>query len=267
MNKNKKKYLIAVSAFVVCFLMFVLAIRVQKMYANKVTNEQTTSQKTQSNTVKDEAKENKDVKKENENKKTEDSAAKVPAAAGESVAAKPEKDKSKDGSNTQASSTANTASTSNVANTTNENNTQPNPAVQVASVENIKVKPDDPEENYSFQFIDTVNGNNVFLKKNVDDMDGETVGYITEKLLDEAKINFKATGSASTLYFAAINGLEEKKAGKLSGWCYYVRKKGENKFQKPNIGSGQWIYHKGDIIVWKYLADGIHDGYSDDWMK
>ncbi|AZV57179.1 DUF4430 domain-containing protein [Clostridium sp. AWRP] len=133
------------------------------------------------------------------------------------------------------------------------------------SNEKITVKQGDPEENNSFQFIDTVHRNNVFLRKDVNNMDGQTVGYITEKLLDEAKINYKCTGSVSTIYFAAINGLYEKKAGRLSGWCYYVRKKGQNKFVKPNVGSGQWIYHTGDIVVWKYLQDGIHDGYSDNW--
>ncbi|WP_406541236.1 hypothetical protein [Clostridium ljungdahlii] len=73
------------------------------------------------------------------------------------------------------------------------------------------VKSGDPEENNSFQFIDTVNGNSVFLRKDVDNMDGETVGYITERILDDAKINYKCTGSASTVYFAAIKGLEEKR--------------------------------------------------------
>ncbi|NMM63406.1 DUF4430 domain-containing protein [Clostridium sp. P21] len=255
MNKNKKKYVIAASAFVICFLLFILAVRVQRMYAANVTNEQSTSQKKQSNTTKSEAKKSIDVKNEKENKKedkkAEDSSTKAAAA------------KNKESSNTQTSTTANISGAS----SSSESNTQANSEVKPSAAENIKVKPSDPDEQYSFQFIDTVNGNNVFLKKNVDNMEGDTVGYITEKLLDEAKISFKATGSASTIYFAAINGLEEKKAGKLSGWCYYVRKKGENEFEKPNVGSGQWIYHKGDIIVWKYLADGIHDGYSDDWMK
>lgn len=250
MDKNKKKYVIAASAFVICFLLFILAVRVQKMYANNVTNEQSTSQKKQSDTGKSEDKKSVEVKKEN--KKVEDSSTKTEAA------------KNKENSNTKTSSTgaANTSGESSSKTSNTQENSKDNSAVS----ENIKVKPGDPDEQYSFQFIDTVNGNNVFLKKNVDNMDGETVGYITERLLDEAKISYKATGSVSTIYFAAINGLEEKKAGKLSGWCYYVRKKGESKFQKPNVGSGQWIYHKGDIIVWKYLADGIHDGYSDDWM-
>ncbi|EFG87133.1 hypothetical protein CLCAR_3236 [Clostridium carboxidivorans P7] len=209
MDKNKKKYVIAASAFVICFLLFILAVRVQKMYANNVTNEQSTSQKKQSDTGKDEAKKSIEVKKED--KKVEDRSTKAEAA------------KNKESSNTKTSSTA--AANASGASSSSTSNTQANSKVNSAASENIKVKPDDPVEQYSFQFIDTVNGNNVFLKKNVDNMDGETVGYITEKLLDEAKISFKATGSTSTLYFAAINGLEEKKAGKLSGWCYYVKKK------------------------------------------
>lgn len=131
-----------------------------------------------------------------------------------------------------------------------------------SSHKNITVMPGEPEENNSFQFMDTIHGNNVFLKKDVNDMDGKTVGYITKKLLDEAKIDYTATGTDSILHFSAINGRVEKKAGNLSGWCYYVRKKGESKFIKPDVESGQWIYHTGDTVVWRYVQNSAHDGYS-----
>lgn len=259
MNSNKKKYLIAVSAFIVCFVMFVFAIKAQRMYADNLTKKQEAAQKAESKSTDTKAKEDKTIK---ENDKAQENASKdtkSSTTATTKTAVKADESKTKsDASNTNSSTQSNSSSV---------NSSQTNSVVQPSSNENVKVKEDEPKEEMSFQIIDTVNGNKVILQKNITDMEGETVGYITERLLDEAKIKYKATGSASTLYFAAIDGLEEKKAGTLSGWCYYVKKKGDTRFHKPNVGSGQWIYHNGDVVVWKYLADGIHDGYEDDWGK
>ncbi|OAA92082.1 hypothetical protein [Clostridium ljungdahlii] len=246
MNK-KKKYIIAVVAFVVCAVLFTFAIKAQRMYSDSLTNKQTSSQDANS---KSKGFSQSQGAKDKENGK--------PGDASKNFSGSPSSETQK---NDKSSSISSTGSGSGSNSSQKENN----PTASQSSGENIVVKSGDPEENNSFQFIDTVNGNSVFLRKDVNNMDGETVGYITERILDDAKINYKCTGSTSTVYFAAIKGLEEKKAGRLSGWCYYVRKKGESKFVKPNVGSGQWIYHTGDIVVWKYLADGIHDGYSDDW--
>lgn len=251
LNKNKKKYIIAFIAFIACSLMVVFAVKAQKIYANN-TSKQEAAQVAKNKATANKSKETKSVKDTKEVKKDTDNASKSASASTANSTASTETSKANESKSVESSSTNSSA-----------NSSSKNEEAVAASV---KVKPDDPEENFSIQLIDTVDGNNIFLKKNLDNMDGETVGYITEKLLDEAGIKYKCTGSASTVYFAAINGLEEKKAGKLSGWCYYVRKKGSNKFEKPNVGSGQWVYHTGDIVVWKYLADGIHDGYSDDWM-
>lgn len=253
LNKNKKKYIIAVIAFIACSLMIALAVKTQKTYANNA-NKQETAQVTKNKTAANKSKVAKNVK---DTKETKKDAANAPKNASASTPS------SSSSGSTEASKPSESKPAENSSTGSSTNSSSNNESAAEASV---KVKPDDPEENFSIQFIDTVHGNNIFLKKNLDNMDGETVGYITEKLLDDAGIKYKCTGSSSTLYFAAINGLEEKKAGKLSGWCYYVRKKGSNKFEKPNVGTGQWIYHTGDIVVWKYLADGIHDGYSDDWM-
>ncbi|ADK15287.1 MULTISPECIES: hypothetical protein [Clostridium] len=246
MNK-KKKYIIAVVAFVVCAILFTFAIKAQRMYSDSLTNKQASSQDTNS---KSKALSQSQGAKDKENGKSKD--------VSKSSSGAPSSESQKNDKSSSISSKGSSAGS-------NSSQKENNPAVSQSLGENIVVKSGDPEENNSFQFIDTVNGNSVFLRKDVDNMDGETVGYITERILDDAKINYKCTGSASTVYFAAIKGLEEKKAGRLSGWCYYVRKKGQSKFVKPNVGSGQWIYHTGDIVVWKYLADGIHDGYSDDW--
>ncbi|OBR91243.1 MULTISPECIES: DUF4430 domain-containing protein [Clostridium] len=246
MNK-KKKYIIAVVAFVVCAILFTFAIKAERMYSDSLTNKQTSSQDTNS---KSKALSQSQGAKDKENGKSKDSSKSSSGAPS---------------SETQKNDKSSYISSAGSGSGSNSSQKENNPEASQSSGENIVVKSGDPEENNSFQFIDTVNGNSVFLRKDVNNMDGETVGYITERILDDAKINYKCTGSASTVYFAAIKGLEEKKAGRLSGWCYYVRKKGQSKFVKPNVGSGQWIYHTGDIVVWKYLADGIHDGYSDDW--
>lgn len=250
---NKKKYIIAIVAFIVCSFMFTFAIKAQRMYANKVTNQETSAKSSQSKSVN-----SKDASKSSgETKKTEDSKT-VANDASKSTSNDPSKDpanKNKEESKPNSNSAISNSSPSSTNSATEQGNASKESAPDTK-----------PNEEATFVFIDTVNGNKTILQKPVD-MEGETVGYITCKLLDEAKIKYRTTGSASTLYFAAIDGLEEKKAGRLSGWCYYVKKKGDTRFHKPNIGSGQWIYKKGDLVVWKYLADGIHDGYSDDWDK
>lgn len=261
---NKKKYLIAIIAFVVCSAMFFLAIKAQRMYANNVTNKQVSQSKDED--AKKSAKSTVESKKEvgNETKASDPS-----KTTDTSKAADKSKDPTKSGEKDANKQTA-AVPQENKASSNSENKAASNDSKGSATAETPAPKQStetpNPNEEPTFVFIDTVHGDKVILQKNVD-MEGETVGYITCKLLDEAKIKYKVTGSASTLYFAAIDGLEEKKAGRLSGWCYYVKKKGDTRFHKPNVGTGQWIYNKGDLVVWKYLADGIHDGYSDDWDK
>ncbi|NMM63409.1 DUF4430 domain-containing protein [Clostridium sp. P21] len=250
MDKNKKKYLIAVAAFIVFFVMFVFGIKAQRMYAETLTNKQEAAHKVESKVAKTKPKTDKTVK---ENAKAQDVKSNTAALAQTAAKADESKTKTKEEVSNSSPSSASTS--------------QKSPIVKAASSVNVKVKPEDPDSQMTLQIIDAVNGNKMILQKDISSMDGETVGYITERILDDARIKFKATGSASTVYFAAIDGLEEKKAGKMSGWCYYVKKNGDARFHKPNVGSGQWIYHKGDVVVWKYLADGIHDGYEDDWGK
>lgn len=253
-NNNKKKYAIAIGAFILFFGMFVFAIKAQTIYANKLTEKQESAQAAKSKASADKSKQSKSTKDTKEVKKEANASTEKQSAASSSTAS----------TSAAKDNKTNSSSTNNSSSASGSSNTQ---ATAPTAAENIKVKPDDPDEQMGIQFVDAVHGNTVFLSKNVDDMDGETVGYITEKVLDGAGIKYKCNGSASTVYFAAVNGLEEKKAGKLSGWCYYMKKKGDSRFHKPNVGSGQWVYHKGDIIVWKYLSDGINDGYEDDWGK
>ncbi|KZL92035.1 DUF4430 domain-containing protein [Clostridium magnum] len=253
---NKKKYVIALIAFAVCAVMFFFAIKAERMYANNVTKQDTNNEMTQ----------NKAADTKNTSK-----------AAEEAKKTIDEKNTAKDISNNisnNATSNPNNSSTStsqeNKTNTTSSNNSGANNGQTTAAVQSSTAKQNtqttNPDEQPTFMFIDGVHGDKMILQKHVD-AEGETVGYITCKLLDEAKIRFRTTGSSSTLYVAAIDGLEEKKQGPLSGWCYYVKKKGENSFHKPNIGCGQYVYEKGDVVVWRYVADGVHDGYSENWGK
>lgn len=248
MSKNKKKYIIATIAFLICSVMFFLAIKAERMYANNVTKQETNTEVSQSkstdskNTLKM-SEESKKVTDENNtsNESSKNTATNTSSSSQSSVNTDSQENKS----NTAASKSS---ESSNGETTSKE---------QEATVKQ-SVQTPNPDEEPTFMVVDTVHGDKVILQKHFD-MQGETVGYITCKILDEAKIKFRTTGSSSTLYVAAIDGVEEKKSGPLSGWCYYVKKKGEADFHKPNVGCGQYVYEKGDVVLWKYLADGIHD--------
>lgn len=251
-KENKKKYVIAAVAFAIFVVLFALGLKANSIYSNTLSNKQMSAQKDQDKSSEKTSVNSADADKNSKNAKS-DSAAKSSSGGGSSSGSSSTGGKSSVTSSSGSGGSGGTSSKSD------------NPSTETAGGV-VKVSATDPESRATFQVIDTVNGNKMILAKNIDkSMDGETVGYITERILDDAKISYKATGAVSTLYFAAIDGLEEKKAGKLSGWCYYIRKSGDNVFHKPNIGSGQWVWHTGDVVVWRYLADGIHDGYEGDW--
>lgn len=251
-KKNKKKYVIAIAAFAIFAIMFTFGLKAEKMYANTLTNKQMSAENSQSKSSHKNAAGNAAENKNSSTSKSSENGSKSSGSVGSSA--------SSSGSSKSSLDYPSDSGSKNESKSSNPSTVTSNGSVKVTST--------DPESKCTFQVIDTVHGNKMVVSKDVDkSMEGETVGYITERILDNAKINYRCTGSVSTLYFAAINGLEEKKAGKLSGWCYYIRKNGDNVFHKPNIGSGQWTWHSGDVIVWKYLADGIHDGYEGDWGK
>jgi hypothetical protein len=249
MKENKKRYMIAIVAFVVFAVLFALGLKANSLYSNSLSNKQMSAQKDNEKSSQKVSKDSTNVDKNGKNNKGS-SAVKSSDSSGKSSEA------SLFGKGSSAGSSSKTGSSSSKTD---------NPST-VTSSGVVKVSATDPESRATFQIIDTVHGNKMILAKNIDkSMDGEMVGYITERILDDAKMNYRATGAVSTLYFAAIDGLEEKKAGKFSGWCYYIRKSGDNVFHKPNIGCGQWVWHSGDVVVWRYLADGIYDGYEGEW--
>lgn len=106
---------------------------------------------------------------------------------------------------------------------------------------------------FNFSILDIVN-NKVIMDKNIDFSGGETVDYITCKLLKETGIEYINEGEGgSNSYFYSIDRLIEKKNGGLSGWCYYVNGK------KLGIGAGSYKCNKGDKIEWKYLTDALNN--------
>jgi hypothetical protein len=118
----------------------------------------------------------------------------------------------------------------------------------------VVAKPEDVGP-FNFRILDTVN-NKVILEKNIggiEDFSNKTLDYITCKLLRQVGIKYINEGEGTAVsYFNSIAGLTERKAGPLSGWCFYVNG------VKPGIGAGNCIYHKGDTVEWKYSTDALN---------
>lgn len=233
MRNKKKKYAVIISAVVVCAVVFAFAIKAQRIYTSTTTNKQMSAEKTQGKS--------KDVSKSDKSQSA-----------------------AKDGSGTSAVSSKATSasdSNSNSSNTTSKGNSQAGQAAssQAGSPQTSGTSgtsSQKPVEQSSIEIIDAIHGNTVVLQKNLDNIDGQSVGYITQKALDEAKIKYTTKGTGSTVYFSDINGLKEKAEGPLSGWCYYVKKKGQSEFSKASVGSGQYVLNSGDAVIWKYVENG-----------
>lgn len=101
-------------------------------------------------------------------------------------------------------------------------------------------------EKITIKIIDTIN-NNTIASETMEITDN-TVGDITLDLLKNKGISYNCIGG----YFRAIGGLKEREAGPYSGWCYYVNG------SKPSIGAFEYKVKNGDVVVWKYVEDGVH---------
>lgn len=108
-----------------------------------------------------------------------------------------------------------------------------------------------PKEEVNFIIEDAVHNKTIISLHG--DFSGESVGSITKKTLESKGIKYRATGNSSSLYFSSINGIKERDAGPTSGWCYFVNG------VKLNKGCGQYTPQNGDIVVWKYLENGISE--------
>ena len=78
---------------------------------------------------------------------------------------------------------------------------------------------------------------------------GDSVAEVTMKALAG---DYRASGSGDSIYFSRILGIAEKSAGPLSGWSYYVNG------QKPALSAGAYHLKEGDVILWKFLEDGVN---------
>jgi len=100
-----------------------------------------------------------------------------------------------------------------------------------------------------------INGTTI-LSKSINDSN-ISVGEATANALDSQGIDYKLTGFGPTMYFASIAGLNEKAEGPTSGWAYYVQKGGSGSFIKPSNSCGSYKLQDGDVVLWKYVKDGV----------
>lgn len=129
-------------------------------------------------------------------------------------------------------------------------------APAITATPKVVVKPEDIGP-FNFRILDTEDNKvKVLLEKNIigiDDFNNKTLDYITCTLLKQSGIRYINEGESTAVsYFNSIAGLTERKAGPLSGWCFYVNG------AKPGIGAGNCIYHKGDLVEWKYSTDALN---------
>lgn len=275
-----KKVIIVILAVIVCSTMFMFASKFQNMYAQKDINNSNIEENISKNSYKDKNKEinelectpQGDTNDEYNNKEDyEQSIEDVQDAKTNSNSASSKNDK--DNMNTEISSVKDDSSQKKVKdNSSNKNeiknitkvpdkpkqNTEKTPTETLQPEETAETKKDDtPVEEYNFEIKDEVH-NKIIIQKYVE-LEGKSVGEITCKVLDEAKISYKATGSSSNLYFASIDGISHMEAGPLSGWVYYIKKKDKDEYFKPSVGSSQYVCEKGDKVIWKYVEDGVSD--------
>lgn len=98
----------------------------------------------------------------------------------------------------------------------------------------------------NFYIINGITGKTIYSSR--EDLAGKNVGKITKNVL-KGNIVIDPSG-----YVSMIFGLRERGAGQLSGWCYYVNG------QKPSVSAFEYpALNANDIIVWKYLKDGLND--------
>lgn len=253
---GKKKLVTVCAALIIFGVMLFFASKVQNIYVRNAANSKTnrTAATDNNGNSPDTLKDNESTSAHDISKKTENNA------------------KSSDTSNSTKTSLA-ADSSGNVDNSKGkiDNSTKPstNHSSDTAALNGKKtddkasskaqsVPSVSTQEEPTLTIIDAVHNNKIILKKHIE-KDGETVGSATCRLLDESHISYKIKGTADTLYFSAIDGIEEKKEGQLSGWCYYVKENGSSDFLKSNVGSGQYKLKKGDSVIWKYLKDALNN--------
>ncbi|SHJ40367.1 hypothetical protein SAMN02745163_01880 [Clostridium cavendishii DSM 21758] len=268
MNK-KKKIGIIISSLIICILMFIGAVKGNEIFtASKVAKSENTQDinkekiaisntdkaSEEKATIKEDKNDNEKVNKENEANQNN---------SNERSQSNEEKIAKTDNGENLASSDINSKEkkqvTSDNTNTTDSNSSYNTTAtIEKKQHQNETSNPWDNLPEGTILFYDTVN--NKTISKAKGDYNGVNIAKLTKTLLNKSGISYECTGiSDATTYFAMIAGLREKEAGSLSGWCYYIKRKGSNSFIKPNVSAGQSTFNKGDIVVWKYLSDGVNN--------
>lgn len=105
------------------------------------------------------------------------------------------------------------------------------------------------EEKPNFIIEDNIHGEQLLALKI--EFSGKTVQEVTMQVLRDKKITHKATGSGDTFYISMMNNIRERDEGPQSGWCYFIDGR------KYSIGAGTYKLGGTEILVWKFLKDGV----------
>ena len=123
------------------------------------------------------------------------------------------------------------------------------PAKDIPKAPIIKVP--EPKKEPNFIVKDDISGKTI-LSIYVS-TENKTVAQVTFSELDRNNISYKASGRSEVVYFTMIAGLKARDAGPLSGWCYYVNG------TKSSVSCGAYKLKAGDVVLWKYLEDGVNN--------
>ncbi|GAA0770415.1 hypothetical protein GCM10008908_13140 [Clostridium subterminale] len=265
--KRKNKILLIISALIIFTGMFVFAQKLQKSYNNTIAEKSTITDERENKEDSKNDKINKEVSNKETSTDTTDNKENSKINKSNEEVNDKENIVDNDSSIVKDNYDANNKKTSNTKNSSaekKETSSEKKEPSNLTDSSKVTVEPkkeeqapDVKDETPNFIVIDTIS-NKTLASKHVN-YDNITVAQLTFKVLDELGIKYRTTGFNDTTYFASIAGLREKAAGPLSGWCFYVKKSGSNEFVKPNVGTGSWIYNKGDTVIWKYWEDGVNN--------
>lgn len=231
----KKKIIATIIVIAFCIGLFSLTSIMQKKYTNKLEKNVVTTTKSKNNAKKDSSSEN--------NKKVTNSDIKGSATSNSTGTAQTDSS-----SNNKAKAQA-SRSNSTVSSQTNK--TGNSSQTQSQSGSRTKTSESSPSSVVSLTVVDEVSGGTILSYHG--SFSSKDAGTVTEEILNAKGINYRATGSGSSIYFSSIAGKRERDAGAASGWVYYVNG------SKPQVGCGQYTIKSGDTIVWKYVKDGLSE--------
>lgn len=248
-NKKQKKFIIAITSFVLIFAVFIIfcycyanghndvlsSNKSTDTYNDTVTIDNTS---TDSITTSSDAEPNKgDLTNETTDNNTSDNK-------------NTNDEKENDSSNGGTINSNNSVSPS----TNNENSNVDNNENVIISTE--KDIPNNTTTNENYKFIINIqikNVNSVFLSGTVKSNKSLTAFEALEIFAEESNFEIKKSGSGSFAYVTSIDGLAEKGNGPSSGWMYKVN----GAF--PSTAAGKYALNSGDTLEWIYTHDGGKD--------